>query len=155
MKANLKKIIIFVIPSLIFIFKLNNVALSQESSLVPLRQNVEYKSEEFKDPFQPPEEKEPEVEQKEQITEEAKPPAPLPALKIEGLVWGGRFPQAIINQKVVKIGDAIEGAQIVDINREGVTLNFNNTQYNLPSPGIISSLENINKQNLAEVKDEK
>jgi hypothetical protein len=84
-------------------------------------------------------------------------PTPPPVLKIEGLVWGGRLPQAIINQKVVKIGDIIEGAQIVDINREGVTLIFNNSQYNLPSQWILNNLESVNnKQNfLEEGKHEK
>jgi len=144
MKRNLNKFIIFVILVFIFIFKPNKVALSEGLSLVPLRPNVEYKSEELKDPFEPPEEeKKPEAEPEKQIMPEVKP-APTPVLKIEGLVWGGRLPQAIINQKVVKIGDIIEGAQIVDINREGVTLTFNNSQYNLPSQWMLNNLESGN-----------
>ena len=152
MKMNLNKFIIFVILVFIFIFKPNKAALSEDLSLVPLRPNVEYKSEELKDPFEPPEvEKKPEAEPEKQIMPEVKLITPPPVLKIEGLVWGGRFPQAIINQKVVKIGDIIEGAQIVDINREGVTFIFNNSQYNLPSQWILNNLESgNNKQNFLE-----
>ena len=151
MKRNPNKFIIFVILVFIFIFKLNKTLFSEDLSLVTLRPNVEYKSEELKDPFEPPEEeKKPEAEPEKQIMPEVKP-APPPVLKIEGLVWGGRLPQAIINQKVVKIGDIIEGAQIVDINREGVTLTFNNSQYNLPSQWMLNNLESgNNKQNFLE-----
>jgi hypothetical protein len=58
----------------------------------------------------------------------------LPQLNIQGIVWGGEFPQAIINNKVVKIGDSIEGCVVKDINKKGVTLLFGGFEYNLPPP---------------------
>ena len=92
---------------------------------------VEYKSGNMRDPFY--QEKKPEVIKKiEEVPVEKKP---LPALKIQGMVWGGDFPQAIINNKVVKIGDTIEGASIVQINKEGVVILFEKQKYSLPSPG--------------------
>lgn len=58
----------------------------------------------------------------------------LPTLTVQGLVWGGKFPQAIINNKVVKIGDIIEGAQVANIEKGGVRLLFKGKNYSLSSP---------------------
>jgi len=55
---------------------------------------------------------------------------------LQGLVWGGDFPQAIINNKMVKIGDTIEGVEVVAIGKEGVTLVYANKKYNLSSPSM-------------------
>lgn len=93
---------------------------------------VEYKSGNMRDPFY--QEKKPEVIKK--IEEAPTQKKPLPVLKIQGMVWGGNFPQAIINNKVVKIGDKIEDASIVEINKEGVVILFEKQKYSLPSPGV-------------------
>jgi len=94
---------------------------------------IEYKSEGLRDPFQ-----EEQIEIKEQPQEqiEAKP---LPHLEIQGMVWGGSFPQAIINNKVMRVGDTIEGVRITDINKNGVNVFFDNRQYNLSTSSPISS----------------
>jgi len=42
-------------------------------------------------------------------------------IKINGLVWHTPMPQAIINGEVYKKGDEFEGAEIVAIDKEGVT----------------------------------
>jgi len=116
---------------------------------VPLRPNIEYKAQDLKDPFQPPrEEKKPEEEPKVEITPEVLPEIPLPALEIQGLVWGGNLAQAIINKKIVRTGDLIEGAQIIDINKEGVIISFNKREYNLPSPWIVNNLATLNNRKL-------
>ncbi len=60
--------------------------------------------------------------------------ASLGLLKLQGVIWGGKFPQAIINNRVVKIGDTIERALVVDINRYGVVLFLDGSQYTLSSP---------------------
>ena len=104
-----------------------------------VRPNVEYKEEEgLRDPYQSP--------IKEEVVEEALqeqvPIDPLPSLTIQGMVWGGTLPQAIINNKVVKIGDTIEGVRIIGIKKEGITVFFGNREYNLSSPAAVS-LENF------------
>jgi hypothetical protein len=68
---------------------------------------------------------------------------PLPSLVIQGTVWGGPIAQAIINNKVLKVGDKIEGVEIIDINKEGVTVLFDNQISHLNSPAevYLQSLE--------------
>lgn len=88
---------------------------------------IEYKSEDLRDPF----EKE---QPKGQIETSL-----LPSLQVQGMVWGGSFPQAIINNKVVRIGDTVEGAQIINITKDSVTVFFGNRQYNLSTSSPVSS----------------
>jgi hypothetical protein len=47
---------------------------------------------------------------------------PLPELTIEGIIWNTYMPQAIVNGQVVKIGDVIKGVTIVNIEKEGITI---------------------------------
>jgi hypothetical protein len=94
-------------------------------------EKMEYKSEGLKDPFE--EEK---IEIKEEPQQgEAKP---LPPLQIQGIVWGGNFPQAIINNRVLRSGDTIEGARITDIAKSGITIFFDNRRYNLPASSSVN-----------------
>ncbi len=114
---------------------LETQAAQEPASEVALKPNaVEYKSGGLRDPFY--QEKKPEVIKK--IEEAAAQKKPLPALKIQGIVWGSSIPQAIINNKVLKIGDKIEDVSIVEINREGVVISFEKQKYNLPSPGAVN-----------------
>ncbi|OGX13553.1 MAG: hypothetical protein A3I71_06150 [Omnitrophica WOR_2 bacterium RIFCSPLOWO2_02_FULL_63_16] len=46
---------------------------------------------------------------------------PPPAFNIEGLVWGGPRPQAVIDGAVYDVGDTVQGAKIMAIDRAGVT----------------------------------
>lgn len=112
-------------------------AKAQEAAAPEAQQQedkIEYKSEYLRDPFQEEEMGTKEGPQEEQ---EAKP---LPALSVQGIVWGGILPQAIINNKVLRVGDTIEGARITGIDKNGVTLFFDNRQYNLtPSSPAISN----------------
>ena len=99
----------------------------------PLRpEKIEYKAEDLDDPFGGQEIEEPVKEEKAEV----KPP---PQLEIQGLIWGGHFPQAIVNNKVWRVGDTIEEARIVDINKEGLVIDFQGQQYNITSPGMRSS----------------
>jgi hypothetical protein len=60
----------------------------------------------------------------------------LPSINVQGLIWGGVFPQAIIDEKVVKKGDMVGEMRIVEIDKEGITVLFNNKEYVLsPSAG--------------------
>lgn len=50
--------------------------------------------------------------------------APMPQLRIQGLLWASDMPQAIINGKIVGLGDYIEGVKIVAIQKDGVTVEY-------------------------------
>ncbi|MDD5255039.1 MAG: hypothetical protein PHR11_03185 [Candidatus Omnitrophica bacterium] len=90
---------------------------------------VEYRAEDLEDPFgaevieQPQEKKEEKVEVKQ-----------LPPMVIQGLIWGGALPQAIVNEKVVKVGDIIEEARVVDIRKDGLIVSFQGEEHTIPSP---------------------
>ncbi|MCX5707176.1 MAG: hypothetical protein NTW13_05970 [Candidatus Omnitrophica bacterium] len=97
-----------------------------------LRPKVQYLAEGLRDPF-----KSPIVKDTSYKSSEVKA---LPQLNIQGLIWGGTFPQAVINNKVVKIGDTVvEGARITDISKEGVTVLYNGMTYQLSSPAAVTA----------------
>ncbi len=54
---------------------------------------------------------------------------PSTPLIVQGVVWGGAMPQAIINNKVFNIGDVIEGAKVIEINKKGVILLYKDRTY--------------------------
>lgn len=111
------------------------------------RPYIQYNGENFRDPFQSSITKEeeissavsPETSEKTAIISESS----LPPLTVQGIVWGGTFPQAIINNKVVKIGDTIKTAieseeiSIIGIDKDGITVSFQNIQYKLSSPAAV------------------
>jgi hypothetical protein len=120
--------------------------LEETEKIKPLetveRPAVEYKAGDLRDPFQETivkgailkEEKLAEQKKEIAVEKEITPPT----LTVQGLVWGGNFPQAIINNKVVRIGDTIEGAKVISIDKEGINLIFEGMQIVLPSPSAAS-----------------
>ena len=50
------------------------------------------------------------------------PKRPAPELHVEGLVWGGPTPSAIIDGDVYRVGESLQGDTIIAIGRRGVTL---------------------------------
>jgi hypothetical protein len=55
------------------------------------------------------------------------PPKPVvepPRLVVQGIIWGGPKPQAIINDLLYGIDDTVKGAKILSIDEEGVTAEF-------------------------------
>lgn len=59
---------------------------------------------------------------------EVKSPAvPPPSLTVRGVLWGGPEPQAIINDEVYRVGDSVEGARILSIDANGVTIEHQGT----------------------------
>lgn len=92
---------------------------------------IEYTSAGLKDPFEEPEI---EIEKTSDLDMQ-----PLPNLTVQGLVWGSSIPQAIINNKVFRVGDNIEGAEVVEIGRDGVILARGSGKYKLSSPAAINS----------------
>ncbi len=97
-----------------------------------IRPKVEYKAEVLKDPFRGFRKKE--TKKINTVSESKTTAKPLPALTVQGIVWGGQTPQAIINNKVVKVGDTIENVEIIDITKNGVDVFFEDQEYNLPAP---------------------
>ena len=112
---------------------------NKEYTLESLRPTVTYSSENKKDPFQSP------IKEKETPAQSTVPsvlPTPgsqpetlkPPELEVQGIIWGGRLNQAIINKSVVKVGDTIEGAQIIKIEKGGVVVSFGKKEFLLVSP---------------------
>jgi|GEM_PF-6623848 len=89
---------------------------------------MEYAADSYRDPFKSyiekvvvdPNKKEPEPE----IIAK-----PFPTLEIEGVFWGGKYPVALINNKIWKEGDVLEEAQIRTIDKQRITFLFGNRQY--------------------------
>ena len=139
-----KKRIIIILFIIVFIF------LSRQTQSIggPIQEGsgwpnkIEYEAQGLKDPFQ---------EEKIVIKKEVIEIKPLPSLQIQGIVWGGAVPQAIINNKVVKIGDTIGQVRIIDITRGSVTVLFENRKYNLSA----TSISNLKNPNPKGEKDEK
>jgi hypothetical protein len=68
----------------------------------------------------------------------------LPNLVASGVVWGGHTPQAIINGKIVKEGDAIEGVEILEIRKEGILAFFNGQEFTIPvTKPVISNINQL------------
>jgi len=99
----------------------------------PIRPYVKYSAQGLKNPFQPPISEN--IAESEALVSKGASKA-LPALTVQGLLWAGVFPQAIINNTVVKVGDTIGEVTITEIDKEGVSVVFANREYRLRPPGL-------------------
>ena len=52
------------------------------------------------------------------------PPMELPSLIVQGVVWGGSEPFAIVNNETVRAGDTIQGVKVLRIERDGIVVTF-------------------------------
>jgi len=96
------------------------------------RPNLEYRADGLRDPFRSPIDK----DEGRMNRAQAQAKKPLPAFTVQGIIWGGKLPQAIINNTVLKIGDPINGAVVNKIEPDGVTVFFDGSEYKLPSPAL-------------------
>ena len=96
---------------------------------------VEYTASSLRDPFEPALVKEERNEKKEEKPQ-TQNQSPMPSLSIQGIVWGGRLPQAIINNQVVNIGDIIQGIRLIDISKEGITVFYNGREQVISAPAV-------------------
>lgn len=96
---------------------------------------MEYKSDKLRDPFKRYLVKEEPRALPQENIDLTKPELDLSKLKVQGIIWGAKIPQAIINDKVLTIGDLIEGAEILSIDKKGITLSFNGAVLDLAAPG--------------------
>jgi len=104
-----------------------------KSSDIIIRQVEDYKGEGLRDPFKdyfdtmpPPTQNQPDNFNL--------PSQPLPPLEVQGIILGPRLKQAIVNNKILKVGDTIDGVRITTIDKDGVTVFFGNRSYNVSSP---------------------
>jgi hypothetical protein len=65
----------------------------------------------------------------------APPPAVPPSASLQGMLWGGLQPRAIINGEVYHVGDVVAGAKIVAIDPVGVTVDVSGTTFVLTPTG--------------------
>jgi hypothetical protein len=53
------------------------------------------------------------------------------AIKISGIIWNTDLPQAIVNDRVVRVGEDLQGAKILSIKKEGIEVMYRSTKYTL------------------------
>jgi hypothetical protein len=99
-----------------------------------LKPGVSYTAENLRDPFANPVMSEMSPNSGESSANA--PEVNLPVMKVQGIIWGGKFPQAIINDKIVKVDEKIEGAQVLSIEKDSVTVFFGNKQFILSAPAV-------------------
>lgn len=118
------------------------VALAQEdvADVVVERPQIKYKSSLLRDPFSTYLVKELKTEVSSPVGKEllATPGIDLDSLKVQGIVWGGEMPQAIINNEVLSVGDVINGAKIISIDKKGINFDSSGEVVSLSVPGVNS-----------------
>lgn len=104
---------------------------------IVVRPKIEYKSSQLRDPFVSALIKEKKVQdlQKQKPEELTKPKINLESFKVQGVIWGAKITQAIINNKVLVVGDSLDGAKVVSIDKKGVVLDFSGEIIILSAPG--------------------
>ena len=53
----------------------------------------------------------------------------LGKLHLAGVIWGGKMPLAIINDKIYRVGESLSGIKIIEINKTGVLLKYKEETY--------------------------
>lgn len=142
MKKNLLIAILFILPaasgyfcSLLYaessqmkaVKALESQQLREQEAIIS-RPKVAYKASALRDPFIGI------IIQENVKKENPVSEASLPDFTIQGIIWGGRVPQAIINNKVMGVGDTVQGARIIDIGKEGITVLYGGRSFTLKSP---------------------
>lgn len=129
-----KKIVNILFFTLIFLLLGIINALAQESSReAVLASGVDYQADNLKDPFTA------NIQEKIISTEIGTgPELNIGSVVVQGLVWGGAFPQAIINGKIVKAGDTLDQIKIVNISKQGISVLYENKEYVLSSPSVVA-----------------
>jgi len=109
---------------------------------------VEYAAENFRDPLRPQivRPKPEEVESAQVIEKEEPKVSELLSLSVQGIIWNPKKPLAIVNNKVVKIGDILSVARgketagevtVMDITRDEVVIIYLDKMERLPSPASL------------------
>lgn len=98
--------------------------LVTSSALQAAPLEIKYKSAGLRDPFADPADEKP-------ADDSAKIEAGLRSLLIQGVIVSGNNKSAIINNSIYKIGDKIGAAEITDIDRSGVFIQYNGKEIKL------------------------
>jgi len=120
-----KKIFFYLSPlALVSLFLAYSLVKAQVSPEMANVREIKYTSGDLPDPFESPWER-------QQAPTKEKPAVAydLPQMEIQGMIWGSEMPQAIINNTVVRVGESIQGAEIIDIRQEGVYVLYQGRQY--------------------------
>lgn len=105
------------------------------------RPQVEYKSSQLRDPFQSYLTDGRKAQGLQGASDLAKAAINIDALRVQGIIWGGKMPQAIINNQVLSVGDRVDGFSILSIDKDGVSLDVPGEVVNLPAPGYEKTAE--------------
>jgi hypothetical protein len=110
---------------------------------IVVRPRAEFKGDDLRDPFRDYFEEDITPGQVPGQGPAQAPEEKMPSLKVQGIIRGGKFSQAIVNNKIVKIGDTIEGARVISIEKDGVTVFFGHKSYTISSPaaGVLQDLK--------------
>lgn len=127
--------VLYAEPSQLKAIKSVEDAQAREQDLI-VRPKVEYRASSLRDPFTGM------MIHENAGKDTSVAETPLPNLTVKGIIWGGRFPQAIIDNKVLGVGDSIQGARITAIGKEGVTLLFGGKSFTLGSSMAGSAVNN-------------
>ncbi|MEW6075238.1 MAG: hypothetical protein AB1530_02920 [Candidatus Omnitrophota bacterium] len=122
--------------------KLNNETIQMPKEEIK-KMPVRYESAHMRDPFLTYLKKDVAVlpQNKTAIPKEAS--LQPPDLQVQAIVTGGKVAQAIINNRVVSVGDRVgEGAQIADIKKDGVTVAYQGYTYFYSTSNILSGDSN-------------
>lgn len=68
-----------------------------------------------------------------------------PSFKVQGIIWGGDLAQAIVDNQVLKVGDNINGAKIVNIEKGSLTISFSGEIFKIESPSRPEESESKDK----------
>ncbi|UCH12120.1 MAG: hypothetical protein JSW18_04705 [Candidatus Omnitrophota bacterium] len=94
----------------------------------PKLEKVEYKAGDFLDPL-----KDRLSIYIASIATKAKKKEPIainpPQFNITGLIWNTDRPQAIIDGKVLSVGDEIKGAKLLSVNKEGIKVEYRKAEF--------------------------
>lgn len=75
------------------------------------------------------------LEEKEKAVEEKFKEKPFPKFFIQGIILTEDLPMAIINNTIVKVGDKLEEAEVIKIDKEAVTFFYYGKEYKVSAPG--------------------
>ncbi|MFH1858062.1 MAG: hypothetical protein ABH845_04080 [Candidatus Omnitrophota bacterium] len=119
-------------PLVQFIFVTGLLLFLSAGVLVKETSATSYTGREYRDPTRSPLFVKP-------ASEEAKPTVDivrLPLLSIQGIIWGGDSPRAIIDGQVVAKGEILpEGVEILDISNAGIKVLYRGKIFTLNPPG--------------------
>ncbi len=92
-----------------------------ESEWFPKTERFEYIASELRDPFKSPLDEKPKDEALEKVE--------LPKMSFQGMVFGSRLSQVIIDNKVYRVGETVNEVEITGITKEGVHLKYKGKEF--------------------------